>query len=187
MELSVNGRQRRASQASRASRASRVSRVTKAGPQVEKKPAGTSGGTVLERSGSDRASWSQSALAFLQELDRRDMERRQKELEARQQDNSDLEALSKALKVMDKCQKIASRIMRGDKVPPQDEMYLLEQDPDGYKLALACRRPKEKPKEWKSVLDEEDRESGSIKSAGAAESGGGSAEAVETSGEVPEA
>jgi len=173
MELSVNGRMRRAAQ------------TAKAPSQAEKKPAATSGGTV-ERSRSDRTSWSQGALAFLQELNRQDMEKQQRELEAKQQDNSDLEALSKALKTMEKCQKIASRIMRGDKVPPQDEMYLLEQDPDGYKLALACRRPKEKPKEWKSVLDEEDRKGSSTEAAGPAESGGGSAEAADSGGEAAE-
>jgi len=176
MELSVNGRQRRASQ------------VTKAAPQGKEKPAGArGGGTVLGKNRSDRASWSQDALSFLQELDRQDMERRQKELEAKQQDGSDLEALSKALKAMEKCRKIASRIMRGDKVPPQDEMYLLEQDPDGYKLALACRKPKEKPKEWKSVLDEEDRErSGPAQSAAPADSGGQPVESAGNSGESPE-
>jgi len=177
MELSVNGRQRRAAQAAQAK---------KAAPQAEKKSAGTGGGTVLTRSGNDRASWSRSALAFLQELDRQSMERRQKELEARQQNSGDLEALSKSLKVMDKCQKIASRIMRGDKVPPQDEIFLMEQDPDGYKLALACRQPKEKPKEWKSVLDDEDREGGSAQSAGPAESGGEPAEAAGSGGETAE-
>ena len=48
--------------------------------------------------------------------------------------------------------------MKGDKVPPQDEQYLMENDPDGYKLALVCRTPKEKPKEWESVLEDEERE-----------------------------
>jgi len=168
MELSVNGRLKRAAQ------------VTRAAPQAEKK--GTNGRAALAKPGSDKTSWSQGALAFLQELDRQDMERRQKELA--REDSGDLEALSKALKVMEKCRKIASRIMRGDKVPPQDEMYLLEQDPDGYKLALACRKPKEKPKEWKSVLDEEDRERGAVRSA---DSGGRMTEAPESTGEVSEA
>jgi len=174
MELSVNGRQRRAAQ------------VTAAAPQAEKKTAGTGGGTVLGKAGRDRASWSQSALAFLQELDRRDMERRREEL-AKQQDSGELEALSKSLKVMEKCRKIASRIMRGDKVPPQDEMFLMESDPDGYKLAIICRKPKEHPKEWKSVLDEEDRDGGSAETSGPAGSGGEAAEAADSGGEAAEA
>lgn len=171
MELSVNGRQRRAAQISKP-----------AAPSAEKKPAGT--GTALRRAGSDQATWSREALAFLQELNRQDMEKRQKEQEAKQQNSGELKMLSKYLKIMDKCQKIASRIIRGDKVPPQDERYLMESDPEGYKLAIACRVPKEKPKEWDSVLEEEEEGSTesagpSAETAGAAEGGGESSEAVQ--------
>lgn len=143
MELSISGRQRRAAQ------------ITKAAPQ--RKTAGP--GTVLNRAGRDKTAWSQAALSFLQEVNRQDLEKQRKLLEAKQRGGGELDMLEKSLKVMDKCRKIASRIMRGDKVPPQDERYLMECDPDGYKLALACRKPKEKPKEWESVLDEEDRAS----------------------------
>ena len=163
MELSISGRQRRAAQ------------VLKAAPRTEKKPAGA----ALARPGNDKATWSQAALAFLQEVDRQDMEKRRKLLEAKQQGNGELDALNEALKKMERCQKIASRIMRGDKVPPQDEMYLLDNDPDGYKLALACRTPKEKPKEWESVLKEEEEQEG-----GSAESGG--TEAPDSGGEAAE-
>lgn len=167
MELSVNGRQRRAAQVSRT-----------AMPQAEK--AKTGGGTRK----TDRTSWSREALAFLQEVHRQDQERQRKLLEAKQQKNGDLEMLEKSLKVMDKCQKIASRIMRGDKVPPQDEQFLMEADPDGYKLAIACRMPKEKPKEWESVLeDEEDKNSGSVE-AEAADSG--EAASADSGGETAE-
>lgn len=68
-----------------------------------------------------------------------------------------LDAMGEKLKVMMRCQKIAARIMRGDKVPPQDEQYLMQNDPDGYKMAIAMRTPKKKPKEWKSVLEEEEK------------------------------
>lgn len=68
-----------------------------------------------------------------------------------------LDAMGEKLKVMIRCQKIAARIMRGDKVPPQDEQYLMQNDPDGYKMALAMRRPKRKPKEWDSVLEDEEK------------------------------
>ena len=166
MELTVSGQRRRAVQ------------TATAAPQAEKKPAGTAGSPARPRT--DRTSWSQAALSFLQEVNRRDMEERQKRLEARQRGGSELEALEKSLKVMEKCRKIASRIMKGDKVPPQDEQFLMESDPDGYKLALACRTPKEKPKEWESVLEEEDREGGS------AEAGGASEEPPESGGEPAE-
>lgn len=169
MELSVNGRRRRAVRVSKA--------VT---PQAEKAAAGTGAGAAPKRAGSDKVSWSQAALSFLQEVNRQDLERQRKLLEAKQQKNGDLEMLSKSLKVMERCRKIASRIMKGDKVPPQDEQYLMECDPDGYKLALACRVPKEKPKEWESVLEEEEREDGS------SGSGGETAETVESAGETAE-
>lgn len=163
MELTISGQRRRA--------------VETAAPQAVKKPVKTNGGTGRPRT--DRTAWSQAALAFLQETNRQDMERRRKLLEAKQKGNGDLDALTEALKKMDRCQKIASRIMKGDKVPPQDEQYLLDNDPDGYKLAIACRVPKEKPKEWESVLkDEEENDSSG--------SGGETAEAAEPSGEAAE-
>lgn len=171
MELTVNGRQRRAGQ------------VMRPASQREKKPAEAKVKTAAVRPGSDRTSWSRTALAFLQEVNRQDMEKRQKLLEARQQGDGEWKALSESLKVMDRCQKIASRIMKGDKVPPQDEQYLMECDPDGYKLALACRVPKENPKKWESVLEDEEQENGS---AGEAESGGETAEAESSAVEAAE-
>lgn len=169
MELSVNGRQRRAAQAAGTA------------PQAERKsPA--AGKAALPKARTDRTAWSQAALSFLQEADRQDMEKRRKLLEAKQQSKGELDALSESLKKMERCRKIASRIMRGDKVPPQDEMYLMDNDPDGYKLALACRTPKEKPKEWESVLkDEDEKNSGS----GEAEDSGEAAPA-DTGGEAAE-
>lgn len=160
MELSVSGRQRRTAQ------------ITKIAPQAEKKT--SAGKTSPLRAKSDKAAWSQAALAFLREVNRQDLEKQRKLLEAKRQKNSDLEILSKSLKTMEKCRKIAARIMRGDKVPPQDEQYLMEADPDGYKLAIACRAPKEKPREWDSVLEDE-------------EDGGEPAKAADSAGEAPEA
>ena len=68
--------------------------------------------------------------------------------------------------------------MAGDKVPPQDMQYLAENDSLGYKMAMAGRMlSKEKPKEWESVLEDDEKEAGasggSGASSGAAESGGG--------------
>lgn len=168
MELTISGQRRRAVE------------TAKTAPRAEKKPAGVRAG--LSKPRTDKASWSQAALSFLQEVNRQDAEQRRKLLEAKQKGNGELDALNESLKKMERCQKIASRIMRGDKVPPQDEMYLLDNDPDGYKLALACRKPKEKPKEWESVLKDEEENS-------ASESGGETAEsseAPEASGEAAE-
>nr|WP_325212505.1 hypothetical protein [uncultured Oscillibacter sp.] len=168
MELSVNGRQRRAVQAAEPV------------PRAEKKPAGTS--AAAPKAGSDKADWSQAALSFLREMDRQRMEEERKRLEAGRQKNADLEMLSKSLDVMEKCRKIASRIMKGDKVPPQDEQFLMEADPDGYKLALVCRVPKEKPKEWESVLKEEEEGGSGGETAESAES----SEPSESAGETAE-
>lgn len=89
-----------------------------------------------------------------------------------------LDELGEKMKVMLRCQKIAARIMRGDKVPPQDEQYLMQNDPDGYKMAIAMREPKKKPKEWDSVLEEEEKraegESGEGEASQASESVSGS-------------
>lgn len=167
MELSVSGRRRQAA------------KLAQNPPQAERKPAGTGTAPALRRAGSDKATWSQAALSFLQDLNRQDMEKQRKLLEAKQEGSGELDYLNKSLKTMEKCRKIAARIMRGDKVPPQDEMYLMEHDQDGYKLALACRQPKEKPKEWESVLDEEDRENGGA--------GGRTAEAAGSGDEAAEA
>lgn len=165
MELTISGQRRRAVE------------TAKTAPQAGKKPAGIRGGSSKSRT--DKADWSQAALSFLQEVNRRDMEQRRKLLEAKQRGNGELDALNESLKKMERCQKIASRIMRGDKVPPQDEMYLMDNDPDGYKLALVCRKPKEKPKEWESVLRDEEENASS-------DSGGEAAEAAEPSGEAAE-
>lgn len=172
MELTISGQRRQAAKTARSA------------PRTEKTAAGA-GGTApaLKRAGSDKTAWSQAALSFLQELNRQDMEKQRKLQEARRKGNSELDALTKSLKIMDKCRKIASRIIKGDKVPPQDERYLMENDPNGYKLALACRKPKENPKEWESVLDEEDREGRENGGAEAMEA----AESAESGGEIAEA
>lgn len=69
-----------------------------------------------------------------------------------------LDALSEELDVQMKCLKIAMNIMKGKKVPPEDERYLMEHDPNGYKMAMAMKAlVKEDKKECKSVLDDEDK------------------------------
>lgn len=144
MELSVTGRLKRAEQTAR--------------PQVQKAPVEK---TKVQQRREDRLSLSKQALAMLEEQNRQAREQKAKEIEEMKQSaSSEIDAASKALKKMLKCQKIAARIMAGDKVPPEDEKYLMDNDPESYKLAIAMRKPKEDPKEYDSVLDDEDREGG---------------------------
>lgn len=86
------------------------------------------------------------------------------------------------MKTMQRCQKIAARIMRGDKVPPEDERYLMMNDPDGYKLAVAMRTPKRNPKKWKSVLEEEEQDAASRQSAEGSTEAASGEEAGEAAG-----
>lgn len=67
-----------------------------------------------------------------------------------------LDGLEKALDAMKKCAEIAARLMAGKKIPLQDEQYLMDNDPQGYRLALAMRREEEDEEECGSVLDPED-------------------------------
>lgn len=131
----------------------------------------------------DKVSLSRQALAFVQEQNQRMWEQAQ-EREQRRQGRLDdslsaleaskkqLDAMGEKLKVQDKCQKIAAAIMRGDRVPPEDLEYLMNNDPEGYKLAMAMRREKKDPEDVESVLDEED------KNGAAEESGNGDTPAV---------
>lgn len=75
-------------------------------------------------------------------------------------DSQELDAQMEALRVQQKCMEISRRIMTGKRVPPEDERYLMEHDPEGYKLTIALRRPPKDDEECESVLDEEDRGSG---------------------------
>lgn len=93
--------------------------------------------------------------------------------------DSEADALGEQIKAMEQCHKIAARIMRGDKVPPEDERYLMENDPEGYKLALVMRQPRKHPKKWESVLKDEGKRQDQSQ---APDSSGG--EAVEESGEA---
>ena len=92
--------------------------------------------------------------------------------------DSEADALGEQMKTMERCHKIAARIMRGDKVPPQDEQYLMLNDPDGYKLALAMRTPKKHPKKHESVLKDEEK----ISQSGSEDSGEDAVSSCEESG-----
>ena len=76
-------------------------------------------------------------------------------------EEDELDALSEELDVQMKCLKIAMNIMKGKKVPPEDERYLMEHDPEGYKITIALRKPpKRNEKECESVLKDGEESSG---------------------------
>ena len=73
-------------------------------------------------------------------------------------EEKELDALSEQMDVQMKCLKIAMNMMKGKRVPPEDERYLMEHDPEGYKLAIAMRGiAKEDDEECESVLKDEDQ------------------------------
>lgn len=116
------------------------------------------------RQAADKLTLSRQALGYLQEQSRLAWEREQRR-QSRMDDSfsamdtakDQLDTMEKKLKVMNKCQKIAASIMRGNRVPPEDLAYLMNNDPEGYKLAMAMRRENPDPEDCESVLDEEDR------------------------------
>ena len=100
-----------------------------------------------------------------------------------------LDAMSEQLDVQMKCLKIAMNMMKGKRVPPEDERYLMEHDPEGYKLAIAMRKlPEKDDEECESVLKDEDKTSGEAdgtEETAPAEGGGASSggEAADSGGE----
>ena len=81
----------------------------------------------------------------------------------------ELEAQMEALKVQQRCLEIARRMMSGKRVPPEDERYLMEHDPEGYKLIKSMCIVPEDDEECDSVLeDEEDNNSGGASASGEA-------------------
>lgn len=89
------------------------------------------------------------------------------------------DSLKRDMKTQDKCLKIAVRIQKGDKVPPEDLAYLAKTDPQAYMMAIALRHEKPDPKKWESVLDEEDRNGGGMETAEGAEAVADSSGAAE--------
>lgn len=81
-------------------------------------------------------------------------------------ESAELEALSEQLKTQQRCMEIARRIMAGKRVPPQDERYLMEHDPEGYKLAMVMRDPPKDDEECESVLEDEEETSGKVSDSG---------------------
>ena len=97
-------------------------------------------------------------------------------------DSEELDAQMEALRVQQKCMEISRRIMAGKRVPPEDEQYLMEHDPEGYKLTIALRRPPKDDEECESVLDEEDRGSGETAGTGEAAPAEGGGDAPSSGG-----
>lgn len=159
------------------------------GKKADTPDTSTSAQAPQRQAPADKLTLSQQALAFAEEQ-RRQMwdaaqEREQKKqdriggmLDAMDTQKRQLDSMEKKLDTMNKCQKIAAAVMRGDRVPPEDLRYLMEHDKEGYKMAMAMRRPKKDPKDVESVLDEEDRNGGQTKEA----DGGGEAPSVEAAG-----
>ena len=65
------------------------------------------------------------------------------------------DATGESFETLGKCIQIAMRIVSGDKVPIQDERYLMENNMELYSMAMNMRMIKEDPKEWDSLLEEE--------------------------------
>lgn len=154
----------------------RNGRVVSAGVPQKKAGAGLA---ARQSARADRLALSRQAVAYIEEQNRQLLEQAEKQAGGSGQEQM-LKQMDKDLKKLDKCQKIYARVVCGDKVPPEDLQYLERCDPEGFKLALAMRRPKANPKEWESELDDEDRkalQSGEdmqldSKSRGGARSGG---------------
>lgn len=127
--------------------------IAAATPSGKKAGAGL---TAQRLSRADKVALSQQAVAYLEEQNQQRMEQLE-EKDGKSAKEKMLEKMDKDLKKMNKCQKIYARVVNGDKVPPEDLQYLQRCDPEGYKLALAMRRPNKDPKEWESELDDEDR------------------------------
>ena len=133
--------------------------------------------TLKPQEPTDKFTLSRQALAYVDEQTRKmwdsGQERKQSRtggiLDALDTQKQQLDSMDQKLKTMDKCQKIAAAIMRGDRVPPEDLQYLMEHDQEGYKMALAMRRPKKDPEEVESVLDDKDRDGGRTEASGGGE------------------
>lgn len=167
----------------------RNQRLDKAMAKQEKNLTASGQPQQARRQGGDKLTLSQQALSYLEEQSRLAWEREQRRdrasdsLSALDTAKSQLDSMAEKLKVMRKCQKIAASVMRGDRVPPEDLAYLMKNDPEGYKLAMAMRRENPDPEDCESVLDEEDRRGNTQAVSGESRSGGGEPSASTDCGE----
>lgn len=112
---------------------------------------------------------------------------RQQSAQMKEQSEKQADALKKSMDKMKKCARIARNMGKGHKVPPEDEKYLLENDPKAYMMAIILRMMEEEKDKVKSELDEEDleQEQSGGESVDAAEgAGGGSPPAAADAAEV---
>ena len=166
----------------------RLDRVTGAAAQTPDTPAKIR--TFQQREPADKLTLSRQAVAFVEEYSRkmwdeaREREhRRQSHMDsAAQSADGELDLLSQGLKVLELCQKIAASVMKGDKVPLKDLRFLMENDPDGYRLAMAMRRHKKDPEEVDSVLEDEEKNGGRAENAGGVEAPSGQVPSAGVSG-----
>ena len=68
------------------------------------------------------------------------------------------DAAAEAYGDLGKCILIASRIMAGDKVPPEDHKFLREHDPEMYEQAITLRQEKERPEKHRRLSEDEGEE-----------------------------
>ena len=145
---------------------------------------------VQKQAPADRCTLSRQAMRYLERQRRltQELEERRAREQAKwagcSEQKSELDLLSKGLDVLDKCQKIAASIMRGDRVPMKDLQYLMDNDPDGYKLAIALRREKKDPEDVESVLDDEGKNGPAEDAEGGGESPSVSASEGSSGGEA---
>ena len=131
----------------------------------------------------DKLTLSRQAVAYVEEQSRKMWDEvREREQQRRSRMNaepssSELDLLSQGLRVLELCQKIAASIMKGNNVPPEDVKFLMENDPAGYRLAMAMRRHNPDPEDEESVLTDEDKNGGRT-----GETGGGEVPSMEAAG-----
>ena len=166
MELRATGELRRNAQ---------VDRLT--GKKTETADAPAKAQAPQQKEPVDKLTLSRQAAAFVEEQSRK-MRDEVREREQRRQDRMDsaakpasgeLDLLSNGLRVLELCRKIAASVMKGNKVPPEDLKFLMENDPAGYRLAMAMRRHNPDPEEEESVLTDEDKNGKSAEGTGGGE------------------
>ena len=148
-------------------------------------PAGAGARPARTGALTDKITLSQQAVEYIdrqrEQLLRELAERRARQ-ESRwaraQNQSSELDILSKQMKVLELCEKIAASIMKGNRVPPQALAYLMKNDPDGYRLAMVMRRHNPDPEDEKSVLTDEDKNGAAAERTGS----GGESPCVEAAG-----